>query len=71
VATPQPVSVRILDVSGRLVRQVRDNEVLKVGRHSLDWDGTDRNGNEAPSGVYLVQVAAGGSVDSRRVTLVR
>lgn len=67
----QPVTVRIIDVGGRLVRTIADKASLEAGSHRLTWDGMDRHGREADSGVYFVMVSADGRTDSRRITLVR
>lgn len=71
VASRQPVSVYIVDVTGRLVQSVAEDVILEAGRQRVTWDGRDRNGHDAPSGVYFVQVATSEGKDSRRITLVR
>ena len=71
LAQPESVSIRIIEVSGRLVQAVADDLSLGAGQHRITWDGTDRDGNDAPSGVYFVQVATKERTDSRRITLVR
>lgn len=71
LAGNQDVTIRILDVTGRLVRTVVDHLALPAGDHRLDWDGIDRDGRGVPGGVYFVQVATKDGVDSRRITLVR
>ena len=47
----QNVSVGIYSMSGFLIQKYSTNDV--PGRQ-LVWDGTDRDGNSVPSGVYLV-----------------
>jgi hypothetical protein len=71
LAEAGPVSLRILDVSGRLVRSVVEDLSLQAGEHRLAWDGLDDRGNQTPSGVYFAQVTAGNATDVRRITLVR
>ncbi|MCA9729332.1 MAG: T9SS type A sorting domain-containing protein [Candidatus Eisenbacteria bacterium] len=71
LAEAGPVSLRIVDVTGRLVRSVAEDLTLEAGEHRIAWDGKDRSGIEAPSGVYFVQVASKDGTDSRRITLVR
>jgi hypothetical protein len=67
----EPVSIRIIDVTGRLVQAVAEDLPFQAGQHRMTWDGTDRDGHDAPSGVYFVQVATKERTDSRRITLVR
>ena len=71
LAQSEPVSIRIIDVTGRLVRAVADDLPFQAGQHRMTWNGTDRDGHDAPSGVYFVQVATKERTDSRRITLVR
>lgn len=49
---PQRVSVRIYDVSGRLVRSFPEQE-YGPGTHELRWDGRTDLGRLAPDGVYF------------------
>lgn len=56
VQVPEPVTVRIHDLSGRPVRTLwRDREVT-AGRHRVEWDGRDDAGQVVVPGIYLVRV---------------
>jgi hypothetical protein len=59
---PERFMIRIMTVSGRVVRQITQEEfgLLKVGTHLSDfvWDGTDDFGDRLANGVYLYQVLA-------------
>jgi hypothetical protein len=59
VATPGVVTIRIFDVSGRLVRTVTDG-FRPQGRHSEVWDGRDDRGNAVHSGIYFYRMDAPG-----------
>ncbi len=50
-----PFTLRILDVTGRVVRTV--NGYLNPGTTSVTWDGRTDHGGDAPAGTYLAQVA--------------
>lgn len=52
------VSIRIFDLSGRHI-QTLVNTYQIAGYYDLFWDGTDFNGKEMASGVYLVRMQAG------------
>lgn len=66
-----PVRLRIYEPSGRLVRVLVDGP-RPGGRHESVWDGTDRNGEPVPSGVYLYRLDAVGSDPvTRRMVLLR
>ncbi len=42
-----------------------------LGRFAATWDGRDGAGREAPAGVYLLRLTAGGRSTTRRVVLAR
>jgi hypothetical protein len=53
----EPVSLRVYDAAGRLVRTLL-NESRAAGEQSVSWDGTDEDGIGVGAGVYHVQLAA-------------
>ncbi|MCH7760150.1 T9SS type A sorting domain-containing protein [candidate division TA06 bacterium] len=55
---PVQVSLRIYDVSGKLVRTLV-NGSEKSGFKSRDWDGRDEKGSEVSTGVYFLRLKAG------------
>lgn len=55
---PTLVSLRIYDVSGRLVREYA-SESLGAGLQRVEWDGRDGGGKAAPAGLYLYRLDAG------------
>ena len=46
------VSAAVYDADGRLVRELLHTAPLGAGKHSLVWDGLDRDGNSLPAGDY-------------------
>jgi flagellar hook assembly protein FlgD len=64
------VSLKVYDVSGRLVRTLL-NETRGAGPVSAVWDGTDEQGRPAASGVYLARMESRDRALTRRMTLVR
>ena len=71
VAREAPVTLRVHDVSGRLVRTLIDGASWPAGRHNATWDGMDENGRPAPAGIYLATIEIGGVRDQRRVARLR
>jgi streptogramin lyase len=65
------VSVRLCDVSGRVVRRAPGMADLPSGRHEWDWDGTDDRGRVVPAGVYFVVLEAGGRRSVARAVMVK
>lgn len=70
VASPGPVTLRVYDVAGRLVRTLVDRS-LPAGRHEARWDGTNADGLPAASGVYFCRLETTASAGTRRMVLLR
>jgi hypothetical protein len=66
-----PVSLRIHDVRGRLVRTLLDGVLRGAGAHLESWDGSDDRGAEASSGMYFLRLTAGSGTSVRRIVLLR
>jgi hypothetical protein len=58
LAQADRVTVKIYDVSGRLVRTLADGQMFKAGRvdPALTWDGLDDRGRNVARGAYFVNV---------------
>ncbi|MFH1680535.1 MAG: FG-GAP-like repeat-containing protein [Candidatus Eisenbacteria bacterium] len=71
-ALPEPGRVRlaVYDVSGRLVKVLRDGNE-RAGVFSASWNGTDETGRSAGSGVYFVRMEARGFASTRKMLLIR
>ncbi len=50
------VSLKVYDVSGRVVKTLLHNQSLTSEAQSLRWDGVDDHGRKVPSGIYFVQL---------------
>lgn len=70
VATSGPVSLTVVDVRGRRVRELVGT-ALPAGYHSVVWDGEDTAGRAVASGVYFYRLRAEGQELTRRMLLVR
>lgn len=59
---PDDIIIQIMTVSGRVVREITENELgeLRIGRNITEyaWDGTDEFGDPLANGVYLYHVKA-------------
>lgn len=71
-AVPQagPVGMRVVDVTGRVVRTLLDRS-MPAGWAEVYWDGRDDDGRSLGSGVYFVLVRAGREERSSRIVRLR
>ena len=65
-----PVTAAVYDVRGRMTALLIDGR-LPAGRHEAVWDGTDRKGRPARSGVYFCVVRTAAGSGTEKVVLVR
>lgn len=65
-----PVDLIMFDAAGRkVVVMIRDT--LGEGRHEYAWDGRDHSGEPVASGVYFLQLRAGGAERICKVVVIR
>lgn len=70
VPRPGPVRLRIVDVAGRLVRDLVDSPVAE-GVHTATWTGRDRDGRAVTPGIYFVRLDTPDGSRTRRIVHVR
>ncbi len=63
-----PVTLRIYDVTGRMVHQLQQND--PAGSYAIRWDGRLQDGRRAPSGIYFYRVTMPGGKDVVRKTAI-
>ena len=64
------VSLRIYDVSGRIVRNLVD-EIRDAGSYETVWDGTNDGGRPTASGIYFCRMEADGYERTLKMVLLR
>jgi hypothetical protein len=64
-----PVRLRMVDAAGRARRTLLDG-ALPPGPAALAFDGRDDRGAVLPAGLYLVEIAAGGSRAARKLVVL-
>ncbi len=67
----EEVSLRIFDLSGRLVRTLVQQDRLAAGLHRITWNGRNDRDRLVPSGVYFYRLDFGDQVQTKRMMLVR
>jgi len=65
------VSVKIFDISGRLVAVLKNNEFETAGRHEVVWRGRDHAEQQVAAGVYFYRLEGGTFSQTRRMVLVK
>jgi hypothetical protein len=65
------VTADVIDATGRRVATLIEDATYEPGSHPLVWDGRDRSGSEATSGVYFIRVRADGELRVAKVVLLR
>jgi hypothetical protein len=70
VTTAGPVTVEVYNTCGEKVATLMDGD-LEPDTYRLTWDGTTDSGRTAPSGVYFCRAAAGNTVLTDKVILMR
>ncbi len=65
------VTVRVYDVTGRLVKTLVDHQPLPAGTHTVSWNGTSDAGVAVASGTYMYALEYGNFRKVRKLTLVK
>ncbi len=65
-----PVTLRVFDYQGRLVRTLVATEVQSAGPHEKVWDGRDERGRRVSAGVYFYRITAENQESARRMVLL-
>ena len=66
-----PVSIRIYDVFGNLVKEIKDPPGGYKGLNEVLWDGKNEKGVIVASGAYLCVIKAGDSKEIRKIGVVK
>jgi hypothetical protein len=63
---PGKYQFSVLDMNGRLIRTLIDNDELSIN-HMLYWDGTDQSGKSVVPGVYFYRLETDGVSQMKRM----
>ncbi|HEU4363932.1 MAG TPA: FlgD immunoglobulin-like domain containing protein, partial [Candidatus Krumholzibacteria bacterium] len=64
-------SLRVYDVTGRLVRTLFAGERVPAGTFEVEWNGRDERGADVASGVYFFRIDAGTRSFTRKAVLLK
>ena len=65
-----PVSLKVYDMAGQVVRQLVDQH-QNAGSHQVLWDGLDASGAPTANGVYIYELRAGEYRALRKMLLIK
>jgi len=71
VITPGKVKLVVYNVMGKMIRVLIDKEINRPFTEEVVWDGTDENGNNVTSGVYLCRLEQNQKARVQRMVLAR
>ncbi len=66
----QHIALEIYDILGRVVTRLID-DIRESGEHHVAWSGTDQDGNNVASGIYLYRIISEEGTSCRKMTLVK
>lgn len=64
------VTISIYNLLGKQVAQLFSS-VQYSGTHSIQWNGTDQQGNLVPAGIYFYQLRAGDFTQTKKMVLMK
>lgn len=67
----EKVTIRIYDILGREVRTLVDDQAYRAGYHIVTWNGRDKLGLPAASGLYIYRISAGTFSQTQKMLLVK
>jgi hypothetical protein len=70
LASPEAVTLRIIDVLGHEVRTLIAGEGRTAGYNTVQWDGRDGGGNMVSSGMYFYQLTTPDFTQSAKMQVV-
>jgi len=70
LTNPSRVVLKIYNMFGQEIR-ILTNEYQTAGKWSVTWNGRNSNNQPASSGIYIYQIKAGNSLQSRRMILLK
>ena len=71
VVSREPISLEVYNACGRLVRTLARVQSPEPKAYTITWDGKDDKGEEAPQGIYFIQLRTENKSLTRKVVLVK
>ncbi len=64
------IHAEVISIDGRLIRNMYDGNVIP-GRHAVQWDGYDANGDRVARGVYFYRITYEGRTITKKMVHLR
>jgi hypothetical protein len=64
------VTLEVFNIAGQKVATIISTE-MPAGKHTIQWDSRDANGNQLASGMYLYRLKAGDFADTKKMMLLK
>ena len=71
ISNQQQLRITVLDMQGRLVRELLPQNLVRPGKYTIVWDGNDQNGNSLPAGNYIYNISSPEKIKSGKLVLSR
>lgn len=65
-----PITLKIYNLAGRLVKVLAENQTMNAGRHVIEWNGRDNGEGICPSGLYIITMEAESRMETKTVAIV-
>ena len=71
-AIPEPshVIIEVFNITGQRVATIVD-DFMATGAYTVNWNGSDQNGYEVASGIYLYRLTAGTYSETKKMVLMK
>jgi len=70
IPSDSKVELSIYNIKGQRIRTLI-SRVLEAGKHSIIWNGTDKNGNQVSSGVYFYKLETDDGSEMKKAVLLK
>ena len=70
IETDNKVIINIYDITGKLINTLQNGYQMQ-GWHSVIWNGTNQNNEQAPAGIYLSRITSGKDVKTIKLMLLK
>ena len=67
----EAVTLRVFDLTGRMVKTLIDIEIFAQGRQEVIWLGRDDGGRQCASGTYFYRLEVGNYVQTKKMVLIK